>query len=372
MTSSDKESIEVTGNHRKAYESSLPEILGLPKDEIQAVNTDVLMAVGRVRAACGRIQELRGEVVAKLNDFDLQFWDKLETYSFAALYANTVWEIAHKSIADLDDLTQRARRQFELLYAVVQVLVSRGLVEPFHLKAAKKRRGRLRFAYGLLGLVEILREAWPKVADKTGLTESELTHAEALGEQLSRGVALKNVPIEELKQLAELRDRAFTVFVRAYGQVRHALQYLRRENNDGERYAPSLYGHRRSRKPKTSAAVTQKAEALSAAVEQGASAQSAAIATNANVLLPVEQVPERQQEASIDVDAPQAAASASVPAKASAPAPHVSASVSVPAKASAPAPRVRPRRKQRPAKKVAARWRLQQKAAKRRGARLKY
>ena len=57
MTSSDKEGIGVTGNHRKAYESSLPEILGLPKDEIQAVNTDVLMAVGRVRAACGRIQE---------------------------------------------------------------------------------------------------------------------------------------------------------------------------------------------------------------------------------------------------------------------------------------------------------------------------
>ena len=77
----------------------------------------------------------------------------------------------------------QARRQFELFYAVVQVLVSRGLVKPFHLKVAKKRRGRLRFAYGLLGLVEVLREAWPTVAHKTGLTESELTQAEALGEQ---------------------------------------------------------------------------------------------------------------------------------------------------------------------------------------------
>ena len=80
----------------------------------------------------------------------------------------------------------------------MQVLVSRGLVEPFHLRAAKKRRGRLRFAYGLLGLVETLREAWPRFAHKTGLTESELTQAEALGEQLSRGVALQKSPIEEL------------------------------------------------------------------------------------------------------------------------------------------------------------------------------
>ena len=64
MTSSDKESIGVTVTHRKAYESSLPEILGLPKDEIHAINTDVLVAVGRVWAACEQIQGLRGEVVA--------------------------------------------------------------------------------------------------------------------------------------------------------------------------------------------------------------------------------------------------------------------------------------------------------------------
>ena len=67
MTISETESIGVTGTHRKAYESSLPEILGPPQDEIQAVNTHVLMAVGKVRVTCGRIQGLRGEVVAKLS-----------------------------------------------------------------------------------------------------------------------------------------------------------------------------------------------------------------------------------------------------------------------------------------------------------------
>ena len=80
--------------------------------------------------------------------------------------------------------------------------------------------------------------------------------------------------------------------------------------------------------------------------------QSAAIAPSANALLPVETVPERQQEASIDVDAP-----------------HVSASTSAPANASAGDPRVRARRKQRRAKRTAIRWRLQRKAAKRRDAR---
>jgi len=100
--------------------------------------------------------------------------------------------------------------------------------------------------------------------------------------------------------------------VRAYGQVRHALQYLRREKNDADRYAPSLYGRRRSRKAKAFAvAVTQKADAQAAAVEPGARTQSAAIAPSANAPLPVEQVPEQQQEASFDVDAPHVSASAS-------------------------------------------------------------
>jgi hypothetical protein len=62
VTSSDTESLSVTGNHRKAYESSLPEILGLSKDEIQTVNTDVIMAVGNSRANPGTTRPGGGEV----------------------------------------------------------------------------------------------------------------------------------------------------------------------------------------------------------------------------------------------------------------------------------------------------------------------
>jgi hypothetical protein len=47
------------------------------------------------------------------------------------------------------------------------------------------------------------------------------------------------------------RDRAFTLFVQAYGQARRAVQYLRWQYNDAEKYAPSLYRRRRARKAKT-------------------------------------------------------------------------------------------------------------------------
>jgi hypothetical protein len=243
------------------------------------VNVEVSMAVARVRVACGRIQELRGDVAAKLNDFDLTLWDKLETYAFALLQANTTWSIAQRTLADLDDLTQQARAQFELLYAVVQVLVSRGLANSASLRISKQHRGRLRYAYGL--------------------TESELTQAELIGEQLARGVALQNSPIEQLKHLTELRDRAFTVLVRAYGQVRHAIQYLRRDQHDAHRYVPSLYGRRRSRKVK----------AQVSAVTPEISAQPASAAQSADASLPAERVPQQHQKTSFDADSPLAHAS---------------------------------------------------------------
>ena len=82
------------------------------------------------------------------------------------------------------------------------------------------------------------------LGNKTGLTEDELTQAELAAEQLASGIAKKNEPKERAEQLANMRDRAFTLFVYAYGQVRRAVQYLRWDHNDADAFAPSLYRRR--------------------------------------------------------------------------------------------------------------------------------
>jgi hypothetical protein len=46
------------------------------------------------------------------------------------------------------------------------------------------------------------------------------------------------------------RARAFTLFVRAYDQVRRAVTYLRWEDDDADLIAPSLYRGRGAAKPK--------------------------------------------------------------------------------------------------------------------------
>ena len=64
------------------------------------------------------------------------------------------------------------------------------------------------------------------------------------------------------------RDRAFTLFVQAYDQVRRAVQYLRWQHHDANQYAPSLYRCRRKRKARNKKHQTQELSAEAAEILQ--------------------------------------------------------------------------------------------------------
>ena len=235
---------EPVGELTPAYQACLPEMMSLHRAEIQTVNLDVMLATGTVHALRERLDGLRSRAAA-LNDFDARAWDMLQTYGYALMQAHLIWQSALGPRSDLNQLLAAARSHFEQLRSVVQMLVKRGLFSPRSLKQVAKQRGWKRYAYGLLGLVNVLREAWPKLGNKTGLTEDDLLHAELAGERLARCI-----PIEPVKDLRETRDRAFTLFMRAYGQVRRVVQYLLRDKRAVDKYAPSLYRRRHVRKAK--------------------------------------------------------------------------------------------------------------------------
>jgi len=238
-----------------AFAACLPEMQRLLSTQIQAVNLDVMEAVRSVRGRSDRLSSLRAAAEGAFKDFKLPLWDKLETYTFALIHAHESYLVAVRSCAVPADLVNEAQQKFELLYAVAQTLVSRHLLESAILKSVKGHRGRLRYAYGSLQLVQRLREVWPMLGNKTGLTEDELTQAELAAERLASGIAKKNEPKERAEQLANMRDRAFTLFIYAYGQVRRAVQYLRWDHNDADVFAPSLYRRRHTGRAKARRAV---------------------------------------------------------------------------------------------------------------------
>ncbi len=90
----------------------------------------------------------------------------------------------------------------------------------------------------------MLRQNWEKISTKTAVQMSEIDQAISISEQLVRAVAgREQAPVVTAEQ-AQLRQRNFTLFARAYDQVRRAIIFLHWDEDDVDSIAPSLYAGR--------------------------------------------------------------------------------------------------------------------------------
>ena len=76
MTSDGSQGSPQLTRHQLAYLTCLPEMQRLPREQVQAVNLDVMAAVSAVMGRREQLVGLRGAVAGALNDFDLALWDK--------------------------------------------------------------------------------------------------------------------------------------------------------------------------------------------------------------------------------------------------------------------------------------------------------
>jgi len=105
--------------------------------------------------------------------------------------------------------------------------------------------------------------------------------------QLMFALAYQKKPLKDLVKIAELRQRAFTVFANAYTQVRRAIQYLSADEKEAERIIPTLYPRQRvARKAQpTAAGVAPVAETSSQPTAAPASNQSQPAAPSVQIIV---------------------------------------------------------------------------------------
>jgi hypothetical protein len=95
-----------------------------------------------------------------------------------------------------------------------------------------------------MALASILRDNWDKVSTKTAITLADLDQAELIGDQLVNAVGLREETPASVAEISLQRQRNFTLFLKAYDEVRRAISFLRWKEDDVERIAPSLYSGR--------------------------------------------------------------------------------------------------------------------------------
>jgi hypothetical protein len=235
------------GRFEAAYTKTAKARAALEPAELWSINLDVQLAVTTVLSARPRMDSLRAAIEAQLPAFELSKFDHLETYAESLAYAQTSYLAAAEPAEALPALVARAAEVRDQLVGDATALARRGLIDARALSELKGGNGFLNVGSDVGVLVRMLRERWSDIQGKSAIQIEELDEAEQLFERITLGYAERSQQPVRAAAAADHRTRAYSLLVAAYDQARRAISYVRWEENDVDKFAPSLWSGRGGR-----------------------------------------------------------------------------------------------------------------------------
>jgi len=225
------------------YDRRIEEIKAVPESELVPLNLDVHSAIATVLGTLPALSKLKDRF-GKLPEIDQTRLASLEDYAEAAAEANMRHETAIAPNDDIVELNEAAMKMRETLRIDATALANRGLVDSSRLSAFKGLVGYKNVGFELLGWASVMHDAWPRIQNRTPITEEELISAKELAERLIRAAGVREQTPAMVAEVAHIRQQAVTLMIKAYDQVRRATLFLRWNEGDAEDIAPSLYAGR--------------------------------------------------------------------------------------------------------------------------------
>ena len=242
--STDSQETTQVPRFRDAYQSLLGETRAVAASELVPINLDIPTAVTTALGALPEIRALRSRVVAEMPQFDVARFDKLEAYTLAVGHAHALYMAASAPAESLDQIAETAAELRETLFSDAAALAQRNLLDGQRLKELKGPHGFRNLAFDLFALSAMMRDNWPAIAGKTAIQPAELDEAETLADRILTTVGQREQGPAVVAASAEIRQRAFSLFVSAYDHARRAVSFLRWDEDDVDQIAPSLYAGR--------------------------------------------------------------------------------------------------------------------------------
>jgi hypothetical protein len=237
-----------------------PKIRSVRQEDLMQINLDGTYAVTVVLAAAPRLLALRERMVQLGDEVDLELVDNAAALGYAFSYANADFVRATTPTESLPALHDEGEKLRDLMLASKAVLEKHGLVQGDYLEALKGPVGYRNLSHDLSALVRFYRDNWAQISGKTPLALADVDRASIIAGRLLTGVSAKLGTPAEIDASALLRQQAFTLFVKAYDEVRRAVSFLRWKEGDADEIAPSIYAGRNNggrRKVQPEAPVTQ-------------------------------------------------------------------------------------------------------------------
>ena len=224
----------------QAFELVQPLMAALAPDALVALNLEVTGAFATTMGCIPKLAAFREEIVTKVNGFDIRYFDNLENYAYALMEAQMRFVRTAKPLEPFEQMNEELIGRRDQLLADVVALEKHRVLDGRQ-SELRGVNGYKNVTFDVLLLSSILRANWAAIAGKTMLQLADIEQAEKLAERMLKAVGIREQNQKKAAEGADVRQRAFTLFIRAYDEVRRALSFLRWHEKDVESILPSLY-----------------------------------------------------------------------------------------------------------------------------------
>ena len=236
--------------YRGAFTRLLQTIRSLPAENYVFVNLDVMSAIRTTEGVLPKIANMKPLIAQLLPQFPMQLFEELEDRALALGHAQTVYESAQQPPAILQTLSDEASAAHDVALAEANTLVKRGVLPARALSSLKGGNGYRNLAADLFTLSDQMKSNWSIISGRTSMTMQELDRMEVLADQINQALGIREQMPELQAAAARDRQAAYSLFIEAYDEVRAAIAYVRRKEDDVDNIMPSLYAGRNGGKKK--------------------------------------------------------------------------------------------------------------------------
>ncbi len=221
---------------------------------------DLSAAYVLVSGALPALRGLEGSLKRSLPEFDVALLQKIEVYGRAALYAQGVDRSTTQSNSeDHAKLVDELESLYQRLYRNGVFLAEEGLFKRSVIENARTGTSVRDRAADLRTLAIEFAASETALAGRTFVTRETIARAFEVAQAVLDSLAARGALTEERSRAQRDRHRAALLFYRAWNEIRRAVLWLRWNEGDADKFAPSFHSLK-ARRPSRGDAATDPRE----------------------------------------------------------------------------------------------------------------
>lgn len=229
----------------QCWEKKKEEFEAVPEDALKKVVLDCSTVVRTISGVQRKVGKFRAAIAKDLPATNMTYFDDLEVYVGALTHAHRM----HGLLVEYDDApiaewADALAEEHQTLFATAELVVQSGFMKAPTLPELRARTSHNVLILNTMKLVELLRLSWEQIENKTVLTRQMLEDIEARAVRLQHALGDRDQREADISASTLARQRAYTVTLRAYSEVRRAISWLRWFHGDADDLAPVLANKR--------------------------------------------------------------------------------------------------------------------------------